>query len=135
MFKKLAGGRDFVFPEYGPVASHGDPIHHNFYRCWTCDLAHLCLLWHGQFLLPSSGNGRQVGRVGNRAKKSKTRSSRNEVLYIQKCSQTARYVLHALPASHGPYSEISENQEKSKNPTTPENPPLYSGLFPHLRLP
>ena len=24
MLKKLAGGHGFVFPEYGPVASHGD---------------------------------------------------------------------------------------------------------------
>ncbi len=26
VFQKLAGGRGFDFPEYGPVASHGDPI-------------------------------------------------------------------------------------------------------------
>ena len=27
VFKKLPGGRGFAFPEYGPVASHGDPVH------------------------------------------------------------------------------------------------------------
>ncbi len=31
VFKKLPGGRGFVFPEYGPVATHGDPVHDRFY--------------------------------------------------------------------------------------------------------
>ncbi len=31
-FKKLPGGRGFVFPEYGPMASHGDPVRSRFYE-------------------------------------------------------------------------------------------------------
>ncbi len=32
VFKNLPGGRSFVLTEYEPVASHGDPVHDNFYR-------------------------------------------------------------------------------------------------------
>ena len=37
-YKKLPGGRGFVLPEYGPVASHGDPIHGQFYEFVHCIL-------------------------------------------------------------------------------------------------
>ena len=43
MFKKRAGGRVSVFPEYGSVASHGDPIRDSFFRFWTRESAHLRL--------------------------------------------------------------------------------------------
>ena len=31
-FKNAPGGRGFVLTEYGPVASHGDPVSTFFYR-------------------------------------------------------------------------------------------------------
>ena len=31
VFKRLAGGRGLVLTKYGPVGSHGDPIHAHFY--------------------------------------------------------------------------------------------------------
>ena len=42
---------------------------------------------------------------------------------------SAGSVLRAFPASHGPYGE------KNKIIINPENPPLYSALFPRFRLP
>ena len=34
-FQRLAGGRGDVFPEYGPVQSHGDLVHTHFYNFQT----------------------------------------------------------------------------------------------------
>ncbi len=41
--EKLPGGRGFVFTEYEPVASHGDPIRDIFDGFGSRKLAHLCL--------------------------------------------------------------------------------------------
>ncbi len=43
VFKKLPGERGFFFPEYGPVASHGDHIHDRFYEFVYCIL---CIVYH-----------------------------------------------------------------------------------------
>ncbi len=54
-------------------------------------------LWCGCFLLPSWENGCQVGRVGNRPKKEIT-SFQNEVLYLQKCSQSRHVCFAHIPS-------------------------------------
>ena len=38
--RKLPGARGFVVIEYGPVASHGDPIQPRFYQISTLSNAH-----------------------------------------------------------------------------------------------
>ncbi len=87
--------------------------------------------WHGQFLLPSSGNGRQVGRVGHRSKKGEIKVLRMSLPIPGNVPTSARSVLHTFPASHGPYSEKYEFrktkrgiQQNNKNITS-----LFTGYL------